>query len=191
MKDKYGIDDLDILDDSGVRPDMYAHMNYLMELASKSAFVIELGIEYGNGSTKAFSWGMRKSEKEPKLMISVDIENKLTDYRIPTEPWWNLIIGNSASSETIEKVVPLVPEGLKADIIFVDSEHTEGHVMMELDLWSKFADDKTVWLFHDVHDGKGPEIINAINRFAEEKGLTFELISTHCTGLGKLFKKEK
>ncbi|HRR49270.1 MAG TPA: class I SAM-dependent methyltransferase [Bacteroidales bacterium] len=181
----------EMMDDIGIRPDMVPHMPFLALEASKHSFVIELGVEYGNGSTKALAEGLRNSDAEDKLMISIDIEDKMTKYRIPTENWWKFILGDDVEATVIDKVKELA-NGRKADIIFVDSFHDPDHITKELNAYFPLTDDNTVWYFHDVIDnisGEEQNIVQPIKDFAAQNNLTYEVVSTKSCGLGKLYKK--
>lgn len=101
MKDKYGIDDKDLMDDIGIACDIKEVMPFIMEEASKVSVIVELGTQYGNGSTKALTWGLRKSTAKDKLMISIDIVKQFTEYRIPKDSWWHFILGSSANEYEI------------------------------------------------------------------------------------------
>lgn len=139
MKDKFGICDTNIKDDPGLNRDMEDVMDYLVAEASKASIIIELGCQYGNGSTKAFSWGLRQSPvaEKDKLMISVDMYNQMTYYRIPKDPWWHFIEGASIDV-TVTNVTRKDRDETKIALflgqvkLYLDSAVTDGNKVKHL-----------------------------------------------------------
>jgi cephalosporin hydroxylase len=190
------------LEDIGIRMDIVEHLPYLEELAAHDALIVELGVQYGNGSTLAFANGLRRSTASPKMMISVDIVDQMTLERNPPEDWWKFIIGNSTDQATYDQAVAYVEAvwgigGKTIDVILLDSAHEPEHVLAEINLWSGLADNGTIWLIHDVClscqdkescDDCAGELCMAIKDFTQTNGYTFTLLSSACEGLVKLVK---
>jgi cephalosporin hydroxylase len=190
------------LEDIGIRMDIVGHLPYLEELAAQAGLVVELGVQYGNGSTKSFSTGIKNSAANPKMMISVDITDQISAGRKPPEDWWKFIVGDSIAHETFDQAVAYVEAawgvgGKKIDVILLDSVHEPEHVLAEITLWSGLTSNNTIWLIHDVClscqnkencDNCAGELCMAIKDFAQTTGYTFTLVSKECEGLVKLTK---
>lgn len=101
------------------------------------------------------------------------IENHLLSHRI------DLIEGSSIASETFGKVKQAIGDS-KSVLVFLDSNHTESHVLKELEMYSELVtpgsyivahDGAQAWVW-DIPNGK-PEWkndhpLNAIHRFVAE-----------------------
>jgi hypothetical protein len=162
-------------------------MPYLEDLASRAQCIVELGCGCGNGSMRALTRGFRRSPRQPKCYISVDIRDQRPCTDIPDEAWWHLIRGDSANPRTVGKAVEFNAHWLPADIIFVDTEHTYAQVRMECEAWKGWASDGTVWLFHDIWmDNKRQELTDAILDFAHADGWTYTDLGYPVPGLGRL-----
>ena len=166
--------------------DIALHMPFLEELASKASVILELGCGKGNGSTRALSRGMRRSAAERKVMATVDCNPSGPDER-PPDPWWFLFTADSRSSDTFWRVWNLVVEQpfRRADLIFIDTDHTKAQVEAELNLWFPLGSSGATWVFHDTWMmGEYNPMTDAIKEFAASHGLEFIDYSRECHGLG-------
>ena len=189
MKDEHGIDDTNLLDDIGIANDISEVMPFLMEQASKVGTIVELGVQYGNGSTKALTWGLRKSSAENKLMVSVDLEKNFTDYRIPTDSWWHFIQGSSIDSSTLLSVGTLL-NGQKIGLIFFDTDHNPDQIIAELNAWIPYCDENTIYIFHDTAALEMfPGYTDAIIKWANDNNLLYTIVSSNGQGLSIVTKK--
>ncbi len=176
--------------------DMEYHMPLLEELASKASVVIEIGVGKGNGSTRAFRNGLKKSIATYKAHICVDQE-LLNPRERPAQDYARIVYGRSQDSMTVKVASAVLQDviGLKipADIIFIDTDHTYEQLATELELWSVFAGPQTVWLFHDIFMGGGfNAMTNAITDYAAANPQwEYTAITLECHGLGMLKYKAK
>jgi cephalosporin hydroxylase len=133
---------------------MMFHMPFLAECASKAAFVLEIGVGWGNGSTRAFANGLKRSLLTEKLHIGVDLEPGLPNpelgFEAPESDYWQLVLGASENPETAKRILGMYP-GRAADIIFIDTDHRKEQLASELRIWDIFATSKTLWIFHDIY----------------------------------------
>ena len=167
-----------------VMPDIqaYAHQS--------NGFVLELGVQYGDGSTVAIQRGLA-GHPNP-LHISVDIEDRMVWK--PQVEWWHNIVADDTDQRTMWSVLALVTERYgerRPGLIFIDTIHSYEHMQQELALWSYVATDSTVWLFHDTWSCKG--MTAAIREFAQANGWTYddfrcETATSQC-GLGRMRKR--
>ena len=169
------------------QPDIAYHMPLLEELASKAAFVLELGVGNGNGSTRAFVRGLTRSPHEDRLLVSVEFDRSQPEER-PDVPWWHIVYGDSRNSNTLRKVAE-VCGGRVPDILFIDTDHTYDQMKCELEVWPKIADAHTVWLFHDTFMfDLYNHMTDAIKEYAASAGLTFFDLTHESHGLGMMKK---
>jgi len=182
------------LSDPGIRMDIVEHLPYLESQAAQSQLVIEFGVEYGNGSTLALMNGLRQVQGD-KLMISVDVDDRMTLERKPVESYWKFILGNSSCVRVYNEALVFVnevwPGGKKADIIFIDSYHVLYQVKDEINLWISLSDNDTIWLFHDIWDNISDQELEfslGIRAFALSNGYKYEVVSPLCNGLSKMSK---
>ena len=177
--------------DIGIRMDIVELLPYLEELAEQKAFVLELGTQYGNGSTLALMNGLRASTELFKLMVSVDVDDQISEGRRPIEDYWNFIIGNSSAERVYDDAAVLMGIN-KFDIIFIDSFHKVYHAKDEINLWLPLSNDSTIWLFHDVWDdqlNEENEFSLAIRDFVTSLGYSYEIVNQECQGLAKMIKE--
>jgi cephalosporin hydroxylase len=161
-------------------------MPRLQEFASKAGFVLEIGCGAGNGSCRAFRRGLALSPAKDKLHISVDIMDGHPCYDRPTESYWHKVTGDSRDRATAEAVKAICGDR-RADIIFIDTDHTYEMMEKELPNWAEFAHDGTIWLFHDTWMfGCFNEMQNAIKEFSERNGWRFDEITRESHGLGRM-----
>jgi cephalosporin hydroxylase len=151
-----------------------------------NGFVLEIGVSTGTGSTVAFSEGLSQAGVKEKLHISVDQLDEMVWK--PREAYWHLVVGDSRSLETLERVKELA-KGRKAGVIFIDTDHYYEHMQKELEVWKEMAGDETVWLFHDTHMfGFYNHMNDAIEEFAEKNGWVWEDWKKEMHGLGRMRK---
>lgn len=174
------------------RPDISMHMPALANLALHSHFILELGTANGNGSTRAFTAGMRRNEHEDRLFISVDFADPLIDEQEkPDLPFWWYVIGDTTKKETVETVKKICKDRL-ADLIFIDTEHSYDQMKLELPIWKELASPNALWLFHDTYmNGEYNPMTDAIKEFAEAnpEWEYFDL-SKESNGIGMLAPKK-
>ena len=193
------------------------HMDRIAELVSGDILsVLEIGTEYGTGSTQAIRTGLERhigkyiveagQEDGPDhyLWVSVDIRDQITKWLRPGWPWWHMVTGDSSDVATLDKVKALLmwqpetwgdrpyPERYPRngfELIFIDTIHTYEYMTKELRRWSLLANaSRCVWLFHDTWmNGTRNPMCDAIEEFAADTGMRFEHLSKACHGLGALF----
>lgn len=150
-----------------------------------NGFVLELGVQYGDGSTVAIHRGLL-SQTDP-LHISVDIDDRMIWW--PPVPWWRIIVGDDLLQETFDRVVNLCGSR-QPGLIFIDTIHSYAHMQAELKLWSPLAAADTVWLFHDTWTCRG--MTQAIQEFAASNGWAYEDYrrdtGVYQCGLGRMVK---
>lgn len=157
----------------------------LREFARNSSFVLEIGVDTGDGSTLAFTEGMEQRGGEDRLFVSVDI---LPDYILhrPQVPYWHFVVGDSRAVDTLLQVSG-ISHGRKADLIFIDTHHTPEQISKELVVWQHMAKPSTTWLFHDTYMmGQYNVMTDAIKEFASTHGWIYEDYSTEGHGLGMM-----
>jgi hypothetical protein len=197
------------LSDKGIRMDIINHLPYLATVAATKALILELGTQYGNGSTKALYEGLQQSIISPKLMISVDIRNQMTESRIPTENWKSIfgtpdpeseipeelqqIVGNSTFEGTFTAAIDLIHDvwpGAKAfDVVFIDSFHNTQHIINEINLWRQNTDDDTIWIIHDVWvNDLETDVSLAVAAWASENSYSYFIQSKEAQGLAVMTK---
>jgi predicted SAM-dependent methyltransferase len=164
--------------------EMIPHMPVIEEYASHAAVVIELGVGDGNGSTRAIARGLDNSPYLDKLHISVDIEVAKPKER-PTAPYWHMVHGDSRLMGTVDRAKLILGER-KADLIYIDTDHTYEQMQCELEVWSTLARPDTIWLFHDTWMfGPYNHMTDAIKEFAAaHPPLTFIDLTHESHGLG-------
>lgn len=146
---------------SDVMPDIEEHAR------NSNGFVLELGVQYGDGSTVSIQRGLA-GHPNP-LHVSVDIDDR-TLWK-PDVPWWHYIIGDDLLTETRGHVLD-VCGARRPSLIFIDTIHSYEHMQAELNLWSPLACPETVWLFHDTWTCRGMTL--AITEFASANGWIYE-----------------
>ena len=174
------------------QPDIAYHMPFLEEMASKAGFILELGVGHGNGSTRAFARGLERSPWLDKLHIGVDLQPGLpfpeVEFEPPAYPFWHLVLGRTEDPDTALKVKAICGER-KADILFIDTDHTNLQMTKELKVWPALADDHTIWLFHDTWMFNVYNLMtDAIKEYAAAHHLTFFDLTQECHGMGMMKK---
>jgi hypothetical protein len=164
---------------SDVMPDIEEHAR------NSNGIVLELGVQYGDGSTVAIQRGL-EHHPDP-LHISVDIDDRMTWK--PNVPWWHHVIGDDLRYATLRKVIDIGPLRYPG-LIFIDTIHSYEHMQAELNLWSTLATQETVWLFHDTWSCKG--MTAAIESFAQLHGWKYEDYrkdtGVYQCGLGRMWR---
>lgn len=170
-----------------IREDIKFLLPLVEEKAKNANFILEIGCAFGDGSTTTFKKVMEENRRKNKLYISVDLEDVIIPEYRPVGYWWHIILGDSRSLETLEKVQDLA-KGKLADIIFIDTEHNYNIMEKELEVWKNIAHKDTVWLFHDTWmSGKYNPMTDAIKKFSvENPKWRYEDLSRENNGLGAL-----
>lgn len=154
-------------------------------------FVIELGPNTGDSSTRAINYGLKdwyghtETYQGEPLHVAVDyIDNLLVR---PTDPWFHLVVGDSRDAATMEAVKEIA-ENRKANVIFIDTIHQYEFLKRELEVWLEMANSETVWLFHDTWMlGTYNYMTEAIIEFAEaHPEWEYVELSRECNGFGML-----
>ena len=169
--------------------DIAVHMPFLEACASKAGIILEIGVGHGNGSTRAFARGMERSQHKVKMQIGVDFDPERPQLK--PEKYWYEVHGPSEDPETAAKVEKQILEGRKADIIFIDTDHTYEQMEKELPIWAQFSKSETLWIFHDtwmwdVYN----HMTDAIKKFAGREGWVFNDYSREAHGLGLMYRQE-
>jgi len=164
--------------------DVAKFMPFMEALASRSTYVLELGVGNGNGSTRAFLRGLKRSAATGKLFISVDNDTTRPQER-PDVEYWYPVYGDSRDQDTLLKV-DLISMSRPPDVLYIDTEHTYEQMQRELEVWSPLAAFNTLWMFHDVHMlGTYNHMTDAIKEFAERTGKwVYQTMDEDSHGLG-------
>lgn len=189
---------------SGLKLHKYivGHLERLEQISSDCGFLLEIGMGDMNGSTLAFRRGMTRNRKSDRLWISVDNEDRRfvpfedgdatlgvpRKSLVPDFDFWHFVQGNSGIPSTVDSVLKICGVR-KADVIFIDTDHTYEHLTRELspECWPRVAHSKTVWLFHDTYSlpgGQRHPLTNAAEEFARRIGRVYTDISKESNGLG-------
>ena len=106
----------------------------------KPDLIIETGIAHGG--SLIFTASMMKMMDIKGEVVGVDIDIREHNKKlIEDHPLYNMITmyeGDSTSEEIVEKVEKHI-KGKKTIMVFLDSFHTEEHVLKELNIYSKFV----------------------------------------------------
>jgi len=165
--------------------DIAQHLGKIEEMCEGAGFVLEIGCGAGNGSTRAIQAALEKTQGF-RLHVSVDADPYQPRYERPDVAWWWKVQGDSREPETALRVLAIAGK-MKADVIFIDTDHVYDVMQKELPLWAQFAHSGTVWLFHDTWMG-GPynHMTDAIKEFAVAEGWVYTDLSTSSHGLGMM-----
>jgi len=169
-------------------PNMSLHMPVLEEYASNAKCIIELGCQYGAGSTLAFCRGIVRSGRY-STHISVDIKDQLHPLLRPMIPFWHLVLGDTRFPKTRDDVQSILGGcAYECDLLFIDTVHEKKFLAAELDNWFPLLADDCIMLFHDTHmGGKFNPMTEAITDFAAKyKNWRYVQLTTECDGLGAL-----
>jgi len=124
--------------------------NQLLEMhaeASKRStpIIVELGVDKGQ-STRVFLNAI--SEKKNSRLISIDIRD--CKDAVKSEKW-EFVKQNSIDIESLLNKKPIIKKGI--DILYVDSLHTESHVLKEVYGFFKYIKPNGVIFFDDIDSG--------------------------------------
>jgi cephalosporin hydroxylase len=115
----------------------------------KPDVVIETGIAHGGSLVLSASVLELIGHGQ---VIGVDIEIRKHNLEAinahPLKHRIDLIEGSSIAPETLNKVKSKL-EGAKTIVVFLDSNHSEGHVLKELELYSQFVSPESYIVAHD------------------------------------------
>lgn len=162
----------------------------IREYASYARNILELGCEYGTGSTRAIEEGV--GGRQDVVWRSVDLEDKIKPEHRPKHDGWGFVKGDSRATETVIRVMSSMPEDRWVegfDLIFIDTQHDYHHMRTELETWSVEASDTCRWLFHDTWmNGRYNTMTDAIKEFAEKHAYRwiYTDLSMAWNGLGAL-----
>jgi len=165
-------------------PEIFEHMPTIRDVAHNATSILELGPFWGAGSTAAIRQGVEAGAC--KNWVVVDVVDNIHPWLRPHCPQWQLVLGDSSSVETFQKVKFV---GCKFDFIFIDTVHTYKHLKRELELYSALATDRCTWLFHDTWmGGVYNPMADAIKEFAASSDGLWEYadVSKKNNGLGAL-----
>lgn len=173
------------------RDDISLHMETISKFASQCTDIVEIGPEFGNGSTRAIAAGIYRKEYPLNAgWVTVDIVDHIIPECRPTHPGWSMVVGDSRETSTLLDVDSIIPV---ADLIFIDTIHEKEFLAKELSVWVNIAWDGTVWLFHDTWMmGSYNRMTDAIKEFAQANPQwKYVDISRKCNGLGALIPADK
>jgi len=152
--------------------DISGHMGFLEKCASRAGTILEIGVGHGNGSTRAFARGLKRSEPIDgiKFHLGVDCDKDRPQCGGPDV----MVYGRSESLETLSRVEDIWDKAAGgkinafADIIFIDTDHTFVQLSREIKVWTWFADPGTLWIFHDTWmNGERNRMTDAILEWVE------------------------
>lgn len=168
--------------------DMLLHMPVLEHFASRCDSVLELGTRDGH-STLALLAGL--SGRPWTRMTSLDIRpTPFVEWLAPLAPNWSFRAVDTADESVAADIEP-------ADLVLIDTLHTDRHIRRELDLYGKKASRFIV--FHDTdtcgeldRSGQNPNekgISDAIRDFTRS-GWRLEYETCRCNGLQVFSRKD-
>lgn len=171
-----------------IRKDIENALPFLIDYASRTNVIVELGCHFGNGSTKAFRVGLANnpSADREKLMITVDIKYSLLPDAKPTEPWWHMLIGNTTNPQTLDAAKKIL-NGRQVEMLFIDTDHTAACVLKELDLWVPLCAYTSMVVFHDTGVKNPPcpfvDYAHAIEEYARSHNFDLDHVVKEGQGL--------
>jgi|GEM_PF-246551 len=112
--------------------DMWNYQEIIHE--RKIDWVIEAGTRHG-GSALFFAEALAARGAKGKV-ISIDIDSSARE--IESHSGIDFMIGDSGSSEMVQKVAALLPDDRGPVFLILDSDHAQAHVMRELEAWVPF-----------------------------------------------------
>lgn len=124
--------------------------NQLLEMHSEALkrdrpIIVELGVDKGQ-STRVFLNAI--SEKKNSRLISIDIRDCKDAVKSDK---WEFVKQNSIDIESLLNKKPIIKKGI--DILYVDSLHTESHVLKEVYGFFKYIKQDGVIFFDDIDSG--------------------------------------
>lgn len=149
--------------------DMQTHLPALFEAARGN--VLELGVRAGV-STSALLAGV---EAHGGHVWSVDRDDCSPVFA--GHPQWTFIQADSLDTEAISGAIgwPKTTYYNDLSLLFIDTEHTEGRTLAELQTWGPLVRKGGAIMLHDTDDGSTyPGVRNAILAYCIERDLTPE-----------------
>tara|TARA_X000001036_G_scaffold428346_1_gene458024 strand:+ start:758 stop:1519 length:762 start_codon:yes stop_codon:yes gene_type:complete len=124
--------------------------NQLLEMhtyasSKESPLIVELGVDKGQ-STKVFLNAI--SDKPNAKLISIDIKDC---KNAASSENWQFVQQDSGEIESLISKKPIIKNGI--DILYVDSLHTQSHVLKEVYSYFEYIKPKGVIYFDDVDSG--------------------------------------
>jgi len=124
--------------------------NQLLEMHAEALkrstpIIVELGVDKGQ-STRVFLNAI--SEKKNSRLISIDIRDCKDAVKSDK---WEFVKQNSIDIESLLNKKPIIKKGI--DILYVDSLHTESHVLKEVYGFFKYIKQDGVIFFDDIDSG--------------------------------------
>ncbi len=165
------------------------HVPFLRYLAMRARVIVELGIETGNGSTRAFEEGFALN-MEGIIWVGVD---KDVPGRIPEDERFKFCRGDTTHIDTVRTVADVLAGGIRqnasADLIFIDTLHTPEQMRKELEIWPLLGGWNCTYVFHDTWmEGKYNPMTDVIKDWAQGQWLRFLDYSKENNGLGVVFR---
>lgn len=178
--------------------------NQLLEMHNEASkrenpIIVELGVDQGQ-STKVFLNAI--SEKPNAKLISIDI---LDCKDAAKSDNWDFVQQDSADIETLILKKPFLKDGI--DLLYVDSKHTDEHVLKEVYGFFKYIKENGIIYFDDIDSGPymrnqrkdsvsleiaNRKILNLLESIFRSNYSSFDfIISRGSTGLAKFIKKSK
>ncbi len=114
-------------------------------LKRENPIIVELGVDKGQ-STRVFLNAI--SEKSNSKLISIDIRDCKDAVKSDE---WEFVQQNSIEIDSLLSKKPILKNGI--DILYVDSLHTEAHVLREIYGFFKYIKPNGVIYFDDVDSG--------------------------------------
>jgi len=162
---------------------------------SKNPYIINVGVGFGTSSL-AFIEGANFE----CTIISVDMsdggplggmQNEINAFTNAgyIEHLPHQIIGDSQKKATATKVAKLLPASKKADIIFIDADHSAEGLTKDIDNWLPFLKKGGYVIYHDYNRDFWPEVKRVIDEWVEENKEEYEFIALEKTAI--CFKKVK
>jgi len=127
----------------------------------KPTLIIETGIARGGSlmlsamSLGALSFldGLSKSESAKRRVVGIDIDirahNRISIESHPLFPLITILEGSSTSDAIVAELNKIV-QGEDIVLVILDSNHTEEHVLAELEIYSKFVSEKSAIMVMDT-----------------------------------------
>jgi len=152
---------------TGLRRNASYLKDSLLELAKGKKFILELGLNDGDGSTWIFN------QAKPDLHIGVDYFPLFKDAPLtvqqeacksqknlqktslgmfyPDNPNFHFVQGNTRRRKTVRKCLKICKDS-RPDLFFIDTLHKPDHLQKELKIWKKMITEQTTLIFHDTMD---------------------------------------
>lgn len=153
--------------------DMWNYQEILHE--RKVDWVIETGTRHG-GSALFFAEALAARQAKGRV-ISIDID--ASARQLESHPGIEFLLGDSSTQEMVDRVAAMLPQDRGPLFLILDSDHTRGHVLRELEVWVPFLRtgdylvvEDTAINGHPVRLDFGPGPYEAVKQFiASHPGL--------------------